>query len=158
MYQIVHGAAGIMIGSRVGSPLLAFILGFFSHFILDAIPHDSKEARDWENNGTDKFVKKVALEAILDLWSLIILVLIMQEGSGIYLSYPMIAGLLGGILPDYIWGLTELFKIKNRALEKFKFWHEKIHALFFKPIYLPLKYTAVIQAVTLIILIASLNI
>jgi hypothetical protein len=72
MYQIVHGMAGAVIGSRLDSPILAFILGFVSHFILDAIPHDSNEARDWENNGTDKFVKKVALEAILDLWGLVI--------------------------------------------------------------------------------------
>jgi hypothetical protein len=82
----------------------------------------------------------------------------MQEGFKIYLSYPMIAGLVGGILPDYVWGLTELFKIKNKYLEKFKVWHEKIHSLFFKPIYLPLKYTAAIQVLTLIILIISLNI
>lgn len=158
MYQIVHGMAGVAIGSRLDSPILAFILGIISHFVLDAIPHDSNEARDWENNGTDKFVKKVALEAIIDLWGLIMLILIMQEGFKIYLSYPMVAGLIGGILPDYIWGLTELFKIKNKYLEKFKVWHEKIHSLFFKSIYLPLKYTAVIQVLALILLITLLNI
>jgi len=157
MYQIVHGMAGVAIGSRLGSPILAFVLGIISHFVLDAIPHDSLEARDWENNGTASFVKKIALEAIIDLWILIILLLIMQEGFKIYLSYSMIAGLIGGILPDYIWGLTELFKIKNQALEKFKAWHTGIHTLIFKPIYLPLKYTAVIQIITLAVLIVLMN-
>ncbi|HRY63129.1 MAG TPA: hypothetical protein P5267_00785 [Patescibacteria group bacterium] len=157
MYQIVHGIAGVAIGSRLGNPILAFVLGILSHFILDAIPHDSNEARNWENNGTDRFVKKIALEAILDLWGLIIFVLIMQEGFGIYLSYPMIAGLVGGILPDYIWGLTELFKIKNQALLKFKAWHTKVHTLIFKPIYLPLKYTAIIQIITLTILVVLMK-
>ncbi len=158
MYQIVHGMAGVAIGSRLGNPILAFVLGIVSHFILDAIPHDSVEARDWENNGSDKFVKKVALEAMIDLWALLILLLVMQEGLKIYLDYSMLAGLIGGVLPDYVWGLTELFKIKNQALLKFKTWHTKIHTLIFKQIYIPWKYTATIQIVTLVILLASLAI
>ncbi len=153
MYQIVHGMAGIAIGSRLGNPILAFVLGIVSHFILDAIPHDSIEARDWENNGTDSFVKKIALEAMVDLWALLILLLVMQEGFKIYLDYSMIAGLVGGVLPDYVWGLTELLQIKNQALEKFKAWHTKIHTLIFKQIYIPIKYTVAIQTIGLIVII-----
>ncbi len=153
MYQIVHGMAGIAIGSRLGNPVLAFVLGIISHFILDAIPHDSLEAKSWENNGTDKFVKKIALEAILDLWGLILIVLIMQEGFEIYPSYSMLSGMIGGILPDYIWGITELLQIKNQALLKFKTWHNAVHAIFYRAVYLPLQYTAVIQIAALIILL-----
>ncbi len=153
MYQIVHGMAGIAIGSRLDNPILAFVLGIVSHFILDAIPHDSIEAKNWENNGTDKFIKKIALEAILDLWGLVLLILIMQEGFEIYPSYSMLSGMIGGILPDYIWGLTELLQLKNQALEKFKVWHNKVHTIFYQAVYLPLKYTVPIQVIALTVLV-----
>ena len=153
MYQIVHGMAGIAIGSRLDNPILAFVLGIVSHFVLDAIPHDSLELRDWENNGTDKFIKKIALEAILDLWGLMLGILMMQEGFSLYLNYPMMAGMIGAISPDYIWGLTELSQTKNQAMEKFKAWHNKIHTIIYKAGYLPLKYTVPIQVIALTALV-----
>ncbi|KKS43542.1 hypothetical protein A3H03_03225 [Candidatus Kuenenbacteria bacterium RIFCSPLOWO2_12_FULL_42_13] len=153
MYQIVHGMAGIAIGSRLDNPILAFVLGIVSHFVLDAIPHDSLELRDWENNGTDKFIKKIALEAILDLWGLMLGILMMQEGFSLYLNYPMMAGMIGAISPDYIWGLTELSQTKNQAMEKFKAWHNKIHTIIYKAVYLPLKYTVPIQVIALTALV-----
>ena len=51
MYLTVHGASGLFIGSQVGNPWLAFVLGVVSHFILDMIPHESKSIDEWYERG-----------------------------------------------------------------------------------------------------------
>lgn len=153
MYQIVHATAGILIGSQTGNPWLAFVLGLFSHFILDAIPHESIESRNWKDKG--QFIKKFVLEATVDLWLFVLLVLILQQNNLLTLNWPIIAGIVGSLLPDYIWGGAELFKIKNPWLEKYKKFHEWVHTILHKEIYLPLKYTLAIQLTTLLILLAT---
>ncbi|MFA5050645.1 MAG: hypothetical protein WC499_00825 [Patescibacteria group bacterium] len=39
MTLTVHTAVGIFIGKYASNPFLAFLFGFLSHFLLDAIPH-----------------------------------------------------------------------------------------------------------------------
>ena len=151
MYQIVHAAAGILIGSQTGNPWLAFALGLLSHFILDAIPHDSIESRDWKDKG--QFMQKFALEAILDLWLFVLLVLILQQNNLLTLNWPIVAGIIGSLLPDYIWGVGELFKIRNPWLEKYKQFHEWVHTIIHQEIYLPLKYAVPIQIIIFVMFI-----
>ncbi len=143
MYQIIHGSAGLLIGSQTGNPWLAFILGFISHFILDAIPHDALEIKRWQDKG--QYMKKVALETILDLLLLLLLILFLQQNNLLNLNYSIMAGVAGAILPDYIWGFGELFKIKSKWLERYKKMHNGNHALLRKNTYIPIKYGLPIQ-------------
>ncbi len=60
MMATVHTLAGILIGLKVGSWKLAFLIAFLSHFILDLIPHwdffsfrDEITRRDKINAGID---------------------------------------------------------------------------------------------------------
>ncbi|PIU68546.1 hypothetical protein COS81_03620 [candidate division WWE3 bacterium CG06_land_8_20_14_3_00_42_16] len=39
MFLTPHAVAGIVIAAKIQNPFLAIILAFFSHFVLDAIPH-----------------------------------------------------------------------------------------------------------------------
>jgi membrane protein DedA with SNARE-associated domain len=143
MYQIVHGTAGLLIGEQINQPWLAFILGVISHFVLDAIPHDIIEIRRWQDKGN--FIKRTSLEAAVDLSLFLILLGFLWLKGNLALNYSVLAGVLGALLPDYIWGVGELFKIKNRWLEKYKQLHNGDHALFHKNIYIPLKYGLFIQ-------------
>ena len=149
MYQIVHGSAGLLIGSQTGNPWLAFILGFISHFVLDAVPHDSIEIKNWQDKGN--YIKKVTLEATVDTWLFLIVVLIFQMNGYLDINVVLLAALVGVFLPDYIWGFTELFKIENRLLEKYIQLHKWIHMIFYKSLYLPAKYALSIQLGSLII-------
>ena len=143
MYQIVHGTAGLLIGSQTGNPWLAFILGFISHFILDAIPHDIIEVKKWQDQGN--FIKRVSLEAAIDFLLLLSLLIVLVLSDQLNFNYSILAGIFGAIVPDYIWGLGELFKIKSKWLELYKKFHNGDHALLHKSIYIPLKYGLPIQ-------------
>ena len=143
MYQIVHGSAGLLIGSQMGNPWLAFILGFISHFILDAIPHDAREIKRWQDKGP--YMKKIALEAIVDLLLLLSIILFLQQNNLLVLNWTIAAGIIGAILPDYLWGFGELFKIKSKWLEVYKKLHNGDHALLHKDIYISIKYSLPIQ-------------
>ncbi len=143
MYQIVHGTAGLLIGEQVSQPWSAFILGIVSHFILDAIPHDIIEVRHWQNKGN--FIKRVSFGAAIDLSLFLILIFTLVLTKNLISSRSMLAAIIGALLPDYIWGMGELFKIKHPWMEKYKQLHNSVHTLLHKNIYIPLKYGLPIQ-------------
>lgn len=143
MYQIVHGTAGLLIGEQINQPWLAFILGIVSHFILDAIPHDIAEVRRWQDRGN--FIKRVSFEAAIDLLLFLILIFTLVLTKNLTFSWSILAAVIGALLPDYIWGMGELFKIKQSWMEKYKQLHNGDHALLHKNIYIPLKYGLLIQ-------------
>ena len=145
MYQVVHGLSGILIGSQTNNPIIAFILGVVSHFILDAIPHDSIEIHNWQNNGKVEKIKKFVLEASLDLFLLLLIILILVYTGKLKINMPVTAGVMGTLLPDYTWAIAELFKIKNTAMDKYRQLHNWVHRIFYKSIYLPWKYVIPIQ-------------
>ncbi len=48
MIATIHLITGAMIGKKIPSPIAAWILSFFSHFLLDAIPHSEySSGRYW---------------------------------------------------------------------------------------------------------------
>lgn len=143
MFQIVHGSVGLLIGSQLGNPWLAFILGALSHFVLDAIPHDAQEIRAWQDKGD--YLKKIALEAMFDLWFFLIIIFLLQFNNLLDWQWPILAGILGALLPDYLWGLTELLKIDNKLTIWYKNLHNGTHAIFHRDIYISAKYTFLIQ-------------
>ena len=151
MYQIVHGAAGLLIGSQTGNPWLAFILGVLSHIVLDAIPHDVIELKKWRDRGN--YTKKLALEASVDMLFFVLLLYILWQNNVLNINLSIIAGIIGAVGPDYVWGVRLVFKIEGGWLQKYKELHEKVHSCFYKNIHLPLKYALIIQLSFLIIIL-----
>jgi len=151
MYLTVHASAGILIGSQTGNPLLAFIVGVLSHYLLDSIPHDSIEGHDWHEKGD--MVKKFALEASIDFCVLLGMIVFLQEKDLLILSSPIVWGIIGAVIIDFIWGGIELFKLKGKVFSWFIDIHEGVHAFFYKKQYIPLRYAALIQLLTLAILV-----
>lgn len=151
MYLSVHGLAGALIGSQITNPFWAFLLSVISHFILDAIPHDITEIKDWRARGN--FKKRFAVEALIDFSFLLFVLAILWQKEMLPINLSILAGITGAILPDFIWGGAELFNIENKAIEAYKKFHGWAHRVFLPEGYLPLKYAGPIQAVTWIIIL-----
>ena len=131
MYLTVHALTGALIGKQIVSPLLAFGLGFLSHFVLDVIPHS--EAELWDKDKT-KFPNKTHLKRILGVIlidatilaiSLTIILVILYRKGEIINSFAVISGIFGSLLPDFLTGIFLLSK--GRFFKKFTDFHRTIH-------------------------------
>ncbi|MCX6702284.1 MAG: hypothetical protein NTW60_00180, partial [Candidatus Wolfebacteria bacterium] len=136
MILTAHMLTGGAIGRLVPqNPLLAFILGFLSHFILDAIPHSEYELksliRNKENHEAQDMVlgKNFARDIFvigLDFFLGIFLCLVIfKNGVGIFdPSLSMLSGALGGALPDALQFLY--FKIRKEPFTTLQKFHIRI--------------------------------
>lgn len=127
MQLTTHAAVGAAVGIATGNPALAFIAGFISHHIIDAIAHTDGGSYnvDVKNFLSDKRIVNIVG---FDLILLIVLISVLMEARGFY--YPMILGAFGGVLPDLIdnmpfWSadLRKIFpfNLYHRFHEKFHF-------------------------------------
>lgn len=132
--HIVVGAAAAKIFTN--HPVEAFLVGFASHFVLDAIPHwdypiDSFSA---EHAGTDPLNKKIRLNAVVlrDAWRVLIDVAVGTAILAGFVFWPtgrvlgadvllILAGAAGGVLPDFLQFLQGVWKTPVL------FWHQKFH-------------------------------
>lgn len=128
MYLTVHAVAGAVIGNYVNNAYLAFFLGFLSHFILDRIPHQDPDSPD------DLLVKKIRLPKkakrffsilLLDIGLLFFIIILFYSRDIFIYPHPVIAGIIGAVLPDALSGLY--FLTGNKYLEKFWNFHRKFH-------------------------------
>jgi len=125
MFLTVHAATGILIGQYSSNIGLAFIAGFFSHFLLDIIPHgDSTIIDDNDVN----VVKKIAKLALGDGLIMISLYSILFYQGLITLSWLILAGMVGAIAPDFIRAFYLLFK--PNWLIKYSKFHTNLHFIF----------------------------
>ena len=104
MVATSHLFLGAAIGTLVPDPLIAFGLGFGSHFLLDAIPHFEPglvfRKRDAEGNLADGMTWQEYRLAWLDMLVGTIITLLVWRSSGSQLS--ILTGALGAILPDLV--------------------------------------------------------
>ena len=85
MYLVTHLAVGAAIGAGLNNVPLSFIAGLVSHGILDMFPHHEYK-KNLINMGLD----------ILSTAVLLIILFILDDKS----RWTIVAGALGGILPD----------------------------------------------------------
>jgi hypothetical protein len=154
MFITIHAAVGVALTQNVINPLLAGVIGFVSHLVLDTIPHgddvlgDRLRAKNWSR------LKLGLIFGLPDLavWSA---GLIWYLGA----QHPIhpavvIAAAFGAILPDLLWGLATF--IPWRWLKAFDKFHERIHHLFGRnllPMWAGFSVQGLILAVTLLILL-----
>lgn len=124
MLLTVHATAGALIGQQINNPYLAFVLAFISHFILDMIPHGDQ---DWieEYKGNQKAkVKKIISIVTLDILALLALLISKYYFNSFVPTLNVVAGIIGGVLPDLLVGIHEL---SNKLFKKFYHFHFVIH-------------------------------
>lgn len=103
-----HMLVGAAAGEMVENPFLAFLLGFFLHFVLDAIPHFDtvgKNILNW---------RQLLIIAVDGVAGLFILYLLFTKYSEFHWSF--VFGALGSITPD--------------LLDNVPFWQKKFQSNF----------------------------
>lgn len=130
MFLTTHALIGALIGIKLsGHAFLAFIFGFISHFIIDAIPHGDEKLFVL-NKTRDRVGSKGKLYSIIGFdCFLTILLLIFAT----YYRHPetpvaIIFGVLGSTVPDLLWGMHEQwgFKILHKYHDFHLFFHKII--------------------------------
>lgn len=128
MYLTVHASVGALIGKTVGNnPLLGFVLGFLSHFLLDKIPHADPHISLPEHFGETIRPSKpvVGFITIVLLDSLLVAALTSFLITKNIIPSSSILSIIGSVLPDFAFGFY--FLTKNKYLKKFHEFHEKMH-------------------------------
>lgn len=142
MYLVGHAAIGMAFASGTDDPVLAFCIGWASHYVADFVPHGDEAAGEWVKRGHE--VKRL-------------LVLVGVDGAILLAAYGLfvahrgfspapLAAAIGSTVPDVMWGLEKLFRRKLFGA------HEKFHGLnhnFFRvrmPLWLGLAFQAALTA------------
>lgn len=145
MTLTTHAVIGAVIGGATGNPMLAFWLGFASHFLVDIIPHGDREI--YEGHKTKTAQKRAFAFVVTDAVAAIIVVALMLAFSPHHdLSLAIAMGVIGSVLPDFINGIYEAWEVKS--LE----WFNKAHFYFHNMISdrtgdVPLRYGIVGQLI-----------
>lgn len=146
MFLTSHTAAAIFIATKTQNPILGFILGLISHFILDIVPHGEGGLFTANQSHKQKLFSLAKLAAVDFLLSIILLI------STLYFLKPdnnfiFIATVSGAILPDFLWGSIKLFKLK--FLNWFLVLHHRLHDLL--DIVYDIKYGLLVQGLFIIL-------
>lgn len=131
MLLTVHATAGALIGQQINNPVLAFVLAFISHFILDVIPHGDHDWIEEYKGGQKNKARKIVSIVIIDIIVLITLLISKFYFKSFTPNFPIIAGVVGGVLPDFLVGCHEL---SDKLFKRFYRLHFVVHDLLkFKP-------------------------
>ena len=131
MYLTVHTSLSLVIGATATNPILAFILAFLGHFFLDAIPHDSLKLHTWIKDKKLAEQNKIYfLIEILESALILITLGTLYFTNNLNFSTSMLAALIGGYLPDVLWGINNLTKNKIKILQKYHLIHNFIDRKF----------------------------
>lgn len=104
MYLTVHAAVAATIAGAVTSdPATALGIGILSHYAVDAIPHGDERVGEWTRQGNE--VKRLMLVSGIDGLMLLVMVFAFWFGNG--MAWIFVAAVVGGILPDVLWGLEK---------------------------------------------------
>jgi len=122
MLAASHLVAGGVVGSYIGNPFLAFLVGIIIHFLLDSVPH-------FDTIEEDKFdYKELSLIFIDFLIGMAIIIWVIKPD--ISLNSSFVWGSIGGMTPDLFDNVPfwkETFR-KTRIGSKVHYLHERIHS------------------------------
>jgi len=142
MFLTVHLAVGALVCKNLTNPIVAFILGLFSHFLLDAIPHGD------EGLNKNTFLSTAAID--LAVFCFFVFVIF----NKIDFLFPRVVswGILGAMTPDLFLGVSKVINIKifNFGAKINSFFHQIIKAK------ISLKAGLIVQSVFLILSLLGL--
>ncbi|NQU77838.1 hypothetical protein HQ544_04030 [Candidatus Falkowbacteria bacterium] len=118
MFLTVHAAAGILIGQQLQNPILAFLIGLFSHFLIDVVPHGDKELDIWLKHGNIK--KRIKNIVLTDIVIATVLSIYFIYKIDVNYAYAMTAAIIGSTLPDVLYILWNPLKILKQSWNPFK--------------------------------------
>lgn len=122
MFLVGHGAVGALLATHLTkNPVVAFGIGWLSHYIVDFFPHGDESLGAWTKKGNEvlRLLVIVSIDATLLLASLV--VVFSTRGF----SWVALAGAFGACVPDVMWGLEKLFK--RNLFGRFDIFHNRNH-------------------------------
>ena len=124
MIVAAHVVAGGVLGELVGDPVPAFVVGFMSHFILDAIPH-----YDTVDDGcySKRQIVFTSIDFLVMFW-LLFAVLKLPLDNSLWQS-PLAWGALGGFFPDFVDNVpfwSKWFRASKYG-KSFHYFHDLVH-------------------------------
>lgn len=150
MTLTTHAAIGAAIGSAVGNPIVGFILGASSHFLVDMIPHGDNQLADLFRIHKKKrklAVAYVMVDGVIAMYMVMAIFLVRTDATNVAFA----AAIAGSVLPDFLVGLADIFRTK--ALKQFCRFHFYFHDFFSrKHGDVPLKWALVGQAAFIAVL------
>jgi len=133
MILATHAIVGAAAGRLFLDPFIAFAAGFASHFLADAIPHWDYHLKSFdpkESGAENKiFTMELASDAARFLPDLILgalaAIFIFQGNDIFYISVSLIAGIIGGVLPDALEIIC--LKLRIKCLSALSAFHNFVH-------------------------------
>ncbi|MDO8462787.1 MAG: hypothetical protein Q7S96_00735 [bacterium] len=129
MFLTVHATAGAAVGALTGNPILGFLFGVISHFTLDIIPHGDENLAPPCAGATCTHREEVRFLIRLACVDGVIMLGVLAWLLMPWVTLPtwsVLAGIVGGVLPDVGQGLGALLP-RVRPLAEFKRIHDWIH-------------------------------
>lgn len=126
MTLTTHAAIGAFIGSVVGDPVIGFMTGATSHFLVDMIPHGDNQLADLFRVSKRRKIP-VAYVTIDGVIALLLVLTLSAADVGVS-SVAFSAAVAGSILPDLLVGLADATKWKS--LKRFSKFHFYFHDFF----------------------------
>ncbi len=136
MILATHAVVGAAIGRLIPNPLVAFLVGFVSHFAIDAIPHwQYRLASMVHRNGpmeddmviNRKFIWDLARTGLDFAAGMVLSILLFQGTNNLsHISIPLVAGAVGGVLPDAL--QFAYFKIRREPFTTLQKLHNRAHS------------------------------
>lgn len=124
MFLTVHSTVAAALTQSIPNPWIAFVIGFISHFFLDAIPHGD------EIIGTSPTKKgqltRLFTAAAIDGMILFILLFIALSRDWFLFPNSALFAMAGAMLPDALQILPEAFD--SPILNRFRNFHHRCHS------------------------------
>jgi hypothetical protein len=123
MFITTHALIGALIAEQMPNhPVLAFVLAIAAHFLADAIPHgDSKLYRGYASH---ERVRRAVAYVMIDCLVAMFFVLGLFNSKFIDHRFAISCGVVGGVLPDFLVGLFEIFRLRQLR------WIHRVHFYF----------------------------
>lgn len=145
-----HAAVGTIIGLNVGNPVLGFVIGFISHFLLDMIPHGDSKISD--NLRIHKKKKGPITYGTIDAIIAIFFLFTVLDNSVAAHSRVFYWSVAGSIMPDLISGVYDL--TKSKWLKRYNEIHFYFHDFFVNRWHdVPLTYSLLGQLIFVLIVL-----
>ncbi|MDP2812086.1 MAG: hypothetical protein Q8O32_00115 [bacterium] len=135
MFITPHTSVALWISTRFTDPMLAFIFGVISHFILDVIPHGDDTIGDHKTTKKDRFLYLMRI-AVVDVALAIVLIYFFVLYGPPVNYWVLFWAVFGTWLPDIAWIAIEILQLTN--LYWYVVYHSKLHNFFnwqYSPVY-----------------------
>jgi hypothetical protein len=123
MFVTTHALVGALIAEQMpGHPVAAFALGVASHFLMDIIPHG--DSRLYKGYISGAKARRAVAYVLIDSLVALFFVLFLFNTKFVDHRTAITAGIVGGVLPDFLVGVYEVLRIPGLK------WFHRLHFFF----------------------------